>query len=77
VSATSCETTSALFATTGLPKPTASSISTFTLESRKSFAVSDRATVAEIREILGLLEQALGQSDLLPVFRKEWEAISR
>jgi hypothetical protein len=28
--------------------------------------------VARIREILGLLEQALAQSNLLPVFEKEW-----
>ena len=27
---------------------------------------------ARIREVLSLLEEALGQSDLLPVFEKEW-----
>lgn len=30
--------------------------------------------VERIRTVLGLLERALGQSDLLPVFAKEWDA---
>jgi len=29
--------------------------------------------VTRVRTILGLLEQALSQNDLLPIFEKEWE----
>jgi hypothetical protein len=44
------------------------------IEDLRSVAHQRRASldVERIRQILGILEQALGQGDLLPAFEKEW-----
>lgn len=37
----------------------------------------DRVLADEVRAVLTMLEQALGQSDLIPLFEREWERASR
>ena len=37
----------------------------------------DRVLADQVRAVLTMLEQALGQSDLIPLFEREWERASR
>ncbi len=37
----------------------------------------DRALVDQVRAVLAMLEQALGQSDLIPLFEREWDRANR